>query len=356
MIGPERERALVPRRARSTARSEQPRVRVGQIGVGYWGPNLLRAFDAQPRCELVGVADAAASRRAFVAEAHPGLAVHDDAEALLCAPDVDAVVIATPVDTHFALAMRALGSGKHVLVEKPMATTVAEVEAIGRLAESSGLVAMSGHTFLFDDAIRALKRLLDDGALGDLRYIYTQRLDLGRIGSDVSALWRFGPHEVSVIQYLLDGASPLSVSVRGMDYVQDGIEDVVFVHLEYPGKVMAHIHLSWLDPKHVCRTVVVGSERMAVYEGNAEHKIAVYDKGTDPIAELGRRMDLDGPGPAPFACRSEEVVFPALDCGDPLQNEVAHFLDCILDGIPCETGSGPTADVVRILAMAETSA
>jgi predicted dehydrogenase len=326
-------------------------MKVGLIGVGYWGPNLLRTLRASRRCELVHIADKDSERRAFAAAAAPEALVSESAETLLEDPEIQAVVIATPAASHFDLVMQALSHGKHILVEKPMARSSAEVRTIGEAATASGLVAMVGHTFLYNDAVRHLRSLIHSGELGAVRYIFGQRLNLGRIRSDVDALWNFGPHDISIIQYLLDEPAALTVSRTGMDYVQPGIDDVVFLHIEYPEKVMAHLHLSWLDPHKVRRMTVVGTKKMAVYDDTAEYKIAVYDKGIDPRAELGQTMDYDESARG-FLLRSGDVQFPKIAFREPLRVEIDHWLDCILDGDDCLTGPEHAENVLNILERA----
>jgi predicted dehydrogenase len=324
---------------------------VAQIGVGYWGPNLLRNLVANPRTDLRIVVDVAAERQAFVKGLYPDVQVGASADMIIDDPAVTAVVVATPAASHFDLAVRAIEAGKHVLVEKPMARTAAEVREIGRRAAERGVVAMVGHTFLFNDAVLYLKDLVVNGALGDVRYVYAQRLNLGRIRSDVDALWNFGPHDLSIIQYLLGDVRPVTVSRRGGDYVQSGIDDVVFLHLEYPNRVMAHVHLSWLDPHKVRRLTVVGSDKMAVYDDMAEYKIAIYDKGIDPVAVLGKDMDYDAPSPQ-YTLRSGDVLFPTFPSREPLRNEIDHWVDSIETGSPCRTGPQHAEIIVEILEQA----
>lgn len=327
-------------------------ISVAQIGVGYWGPNLARNLVANPRAELRTVADLDPDRRAFVASLYPTVRVTDATDEIFADEHIDAVVVASPAATHFDLARRALLAGKHVLVEKPMATTEKEVRELGRIAEERGLVAMAGHTFVYNSAVLHLKALIDAGELGSIRYIYSSRVNLGRIRSDVDALWNFAPHDVSIIQFLVDDLMPISVTRRGMDYVQPGIEDVTFLHLEYPDRVMAHIHVSWLDPHKVRRMTVVGTEKMVVYDELAENKIAIYDKGIDRVATLGRDMDYDsGPRPA-FEYRSGDVLLPKIAVAEPLSAEIDHWLDCVVDGAECRTGPDHAANVVRVLELA----
>ena len=221
------------------------------------------------------------------------------------------MVIATPAGTHFDLARQALEAGKHVFVEKPLATRVAEVDELARLAGQRGLVVMVGHTFIYNSAVRYVKTLIDSGELGEIRYIYSQRLNLGRIRSDIDALWNFAPHDISIIQYWLNDPEPLSVSRQGMAYMQDGIDDVVFLSLVYPGKIMANIHVSWLDPQKVRKMIVVGSRKMVVYDDIADDKIAIYDKGIDRKAMLGENMDFDQPAARPVQLPQRRHPAPA---------------------------------------------
>lgn len=322
---------------------------IAQIGVGYWGPNLLRNLVSSKRCIVKKVADLSSERRDYVSGLYPAVTVTDNADTIFDDPDIDAVVIATPVASHFGLAMKALQSNKHILVEKPLASSVDEIEQIGRLARKKDLLVMVGHTFLFNAAVRYVKALIDAGDLGDIRYIYSQRLNLGRIRSDVDALWNFAPHDVSIIQYWLGDPTPLSVARRGVAYIQDDVEDVVFLNVLYPGKIMANIHVSWLDPTRVRSMTVVGSKKMVVYDDTAENKIAIYDKGIERMAVLGENMDYDNQNFQTFNYRSGDVILPKIDFTEPLKVEIDHFMDCMENGTDCLTGIDHAKKVIQIL-------
>ncbi len=324
-------------------------LKIAQIGVGYWGPNLLRNLVSNRRCHVAKVADLSPERRDFVKGLYPAVEVTDDVAQIFDDPGIDAVVIATPVATHFDFAMRALKAGKHILVEKPLATKVLEVEQIGRLSGEKNLVAMVGHTFLYNSAVRYVKKMIEAGELGDIRYIYSQRLNLGRIRSDVDALWNFAPHDISIVQYWLGDPIPLSISRHGVDFIQSGVDDVVFLNIIYPGKIMANIHVSWLDPHKIRRITVVGSKKMVVYDDVADNKIAIYDKGIDPIARLGENMDYDHPAFQSFSHRSGDVILPKVDWKEPLKIEIDHFINCAVNGQQCLTGIDHAMKVVRIL-------
>ncbi len=326
---------------------------IAQIGVGYWGPNLLRNLVLHKRCRVVAAVDLAPDRRAYVESLYPQIRVHADLEPVLEDPSVQAAVVATPSGTHCEIAVRLLRAGKHVLVEKPLAGTLAEVDRIARAQQESGRVVMVGHTFLYNAAVRYVKSLIDSGSLGDIRYIYSQRLNLGRIRSDVDALWNFAPHDISIIQHWLGEPEPLSVAVHGLDCVQEGIPDVVFMNIRYPGKVMANIHVSWLDPQRVRKMIVVGSRKMVVYDDAAENKIAIYDKGIDRLAVLGQNMDYDRPQAFSFNHRSGDVLLPRIPMEEPLKVEIDHFLDCVEKGAACLTGVAHARKVIRILSQAD---
>jgi predicted dehydrogenase len=329
-----------------------PAVAVAQIGCGYWGPNLLRNFSSLPGCHVKYAVDASAERRAFVERNFSRTLAVEDIDVVLDDPEVIAVVVATPAATHFELALRALEAGKHVLVEKPLATTVAEVDVLARCAGSRGLVVMAGHTFIYNAAVLYVKRLIDAGELGDIRYVYSQRLNLGRIRSDIDALWNFAPHDIAIIQHWLDDQEPTGVLRQGMDYIQPGVEDVVFLNLVYPNKVIANVHVSWLDPQKVRKMTIVGSRKMVVYDDVADDKIAIYDKGIDRKAVVGEHMDFDQPMRVDFSYRSGDILLPQVKFVEPLRVEAEHFLECIRTGKEPATGIAHARAVVSILERA----
>jgi predicted dehydrogenase len=323
-----------------------------QFGCGYWGPNLLRNFSSLPNSTVKYVADGSAERRAFVESNFPKTKAVESTDEVLQDPEVNAVIIATPAGTHFAIAKAALEAGKHVFVEKPLATKASEVDQLACSAARDKLVVMVGHTFIYNAAVRYVKRLIDSGDLGEIRYIYSQRLNLGRIRSDVDALWNFAPHDISIIQYWLGDPEPVSVTRQGMAYMQDGIDDVVFLNLEYPSKVIANIHVSWLDPQKVRKMIIVGSRKMVVYDDVADDKIAIYDKGIDKKAILGQNMDFDHPQPAIFNYRSGDILLPQVKFTEPLRAEAEHFSQCIRDSLVPVTGLSHARTVVSILERA----
>lgn len=327
-------------------------VTLAQIGCGYWGPNLLRNFSSVPGCRVKHVVDASSDRRAFVTNNFPHTKAVDSYEIPLSDPEVDAVIIATPAATHYALARAALQAGKHVFVEKPLATKISEVDDLAHEAAARERVVMVGHTFLYNSAVRHIKKLIDDRELGDIRYIYSQRLNLGRIRPDIDALWNFAPHDISIIQYWLGNPEPISVVRHGMDYIQAGIEDVVFLSIAYPNKVMANIHVSWLDPQKVRKMIVVGSRKMVVYDDIAEYKIAIFDKGIDRKAVLGENMDFDLLRPIQFDYRNDDIVLPQVRFSEPLRAEAEHFVESIRGNVTPLTGIPHARSVISILERA----
>ena len=325
---------------------------LAQIGCGYWSPNLLRNFSALPGCRVKYVVDSVAERRAFVEANFPLSRAIDSHDQVLQDPSIDGVVIATPAASHFSLAKQVLEAGKHVFVEKPLATMVAEVDELAQLAAHRNLAVMAGHTFIYNSAVRYVKRLIDSGEIGELRYLYSQRLNLGRIRSDIDALWNFAPHDISIVQYWLGDVEPVSIGRQGMAYIQEGIDDVVFLTLEYPGKVIANIHVSWLDPQKVRKMIIVGSRKMVVYDDISENKIVIYDKGVDRRAILGEHMDFDNPRAPQFNYRTGDIVMPEVKLAEPLRVEAQHFLECIRNSCEPLTGIKHARNVISVLERA----
>ncbi len=325
------------------------KINIAQIGVGYWGPNLLRNLFSNKNCYIKNVVEVSSARRDYVKSFYPSIEVIEDVGKVFNDPSIDAIVIATPASTHFELVMEALKSGKNVLVEKPMAMKVSEVEKIESLALKNNLIAMVGHTFLYNSAVRYIKTLIENNDLGDIRYIYCQRLNLGRIRNDVDALWSLAPHDISILQYWLNEPDPLKVSRIGMDYVQKGIDDVVFLNIKYPNDVMANVHISWLDPRKTRTITIVGSKKMVVYDDIADDKVVIYDKGIDPIMNLGENMDFDSPNGLIYNHRSGDISIPKIDWIEPLKAEIEHFIKCIISDEKCLTDTSHAKKVINIL-------
>jgi predicted dehydrogenase len=261
-------------------------------------------------------------------------------------PEIDAAVVATPVSTHHPVAMRLLEAGKHVLVEKPMAGSVAEAEELKKTAEDRGLVLMVGHTFLYTAAVNKMKELITSGELGHIYYINTTRVNLGLFQEDINVVWDLAPHDVSILNYIL-GSDPLTVSAQGKAYIQADIEDVAFLSLTYPGDVIAHTHVSWLNPDKIRRTTVVGSKKMLVYDDvSTLEKIRVYDKG------VSVQPHYDTFGEFQLSYRFGDIYTPRLDDSEPLKVECQHFIQCIQrHGRPRSDGASGLA-VVEVMERA----
>jgi len=322
---------------------------VAQVGCGYWGPNVLRNFSAQQDCWVKLVAEINPERQAYVRANFPRSEVVGSPDAILNDPEIDAVIVATPASSHYALAKQVLESGKHAFVEKPLATSTTEADELVKLAESSGKTLMVGHTFLYNAAVRYAKKLLTDDELGQLYYIYSQRLNLGQVRSDVNAWWNLAPHDVSILMYFMNGELPVSVSAVGVSYIQPGIEDVVFATLKWASGVTGHIHVSWLDPGKIRKMTLVGSRKMVVYDDVGDDKITIFDKGVDRVPKIGERMDYDQSGGYQLIHRTGDIWLPKVNFQEPLKTEAAHFLECLRKDQQPLTGPKHARDVVAVL-------
>lgn len=330
-------------------------IRLAQIGVGYWGKNLLRNFMAANEAQVAAICDRELSVLEKNAIQYPLLKFSERAQEIFDDDRIDAVAIVTPPESHFELAKAALDAGKHVFVEKPMANSTVECRKLIALAEKQQRVLMVGHTFLYNAAVSKVREYVQSGELGEIYYLYSQRLNLGRVRHDVDAMWNFAPHDLSIILHWL-GASPLRVSARGSAYLQKDIADVVFLQLEFAGGVTANVHVSWLDPNKVRRMTVVGSKKMVVYDDVAsDHKVQVFDKGMtrqDLSASLG---EFDSFGKFQLIQRAGDVLLPKVDFVEPLKVQCQHFVDCIVKNQKPLSDGENGLQVVRILEAAQRS-
>lgn len=327
-------------------------ITLAQLGCGYWGPNLLRNYSALPNCRVKWVVDASEQRRQFVESNFPQSRTTSDAQVVLEDPEVDGVIIATPAASHATLVESFLKAGKHVFVEKPLATTTAEADRLVALAAALGKTLMVGHTFLYNASVRYMKSVIDSGDIGDIYYCYSQRLNLGQLRQDVNAWWNLAPHDVSIMLYLMNGELPNSVSARGVDYLQSGIEDVTFATLEWASRVTGSIHVSWLDPNKIRRVTVVGSKKMIVYDDVAENPITIYHKGFQKVE--GSSLTFDQPSHA-WKPQHGDITIPAFARKEPLRVEAEHFLDCISKGTAPLTGGKHARDTVAVLEAVDQS-
>jgi predicted dehydrogenase len=320
-------------------------VRIGVVGLGYWGPNIARNFDSIPGCELAWCCDSSPQARQAVADRFPGVALAEDLDELLSDGSLDAVALATPVATHGELALRVLEAGKHLFVEKPLAQSVAAAERAVAAADRSGRVLMVGHLLEYHPGIQKLRELAQSGELGDIYYIYGNRLNLGKLRADENALWSLGAHDVSVVLRLA-GEEPSEAVAHGESYVRNGVEDVVFCFLRFPSGLSAHLHLSWLDPHKERRFTVVGSRRMATFDDMAlEGKVTIYDKG----------FDEDARGYGEYITRSGEILCPQIPNVEPLRVECEHFVRCVASGNRPQSDGQSGLRVVRVLERLQQS-
>ena len=317
--------------------------RVGVAGLGYWGPNLARNFDEL--AELAWICDASSERLAALADRYPEANRTEDFDEMLGDPELDAIAIATPVPTHYELARDALAAGKHVLVEKPPAMRAAEMDELVALAKERDRVLMPGHLLLYHPGVLKLKELIDAGELGDVLCVYGNRQNLGVIREHENALWSLGVHDLSVILYLLD-EQPEEAIALGRDFLQPGVEDVVFCYLRFPSGKIAHMHLSWLDPHKMRKLTVVGKEKMVVFDDmELERKVTIYEKGPwQPTHTYGE-----------WQTRTGDISSPKIPSDEPLRLECRHFLDLVAgEGDPLRAAQDGLA-VVRVLEQLQAS-
>jgi len=323
-------------------------IKVGVIGCGYWGPNLIRNFNALPNVELAMIADLDENRLAHVGMMYPNTKQTTNYKDILENPDIDAVVVATPMTTHFPLGTEVLEAGKHLFLEKPMATNSDDCRSLNALAASKNLQIMVGHTFIYTSAVNKIKSLMDSGEMGDIHYVNIERVNLGQFQKDANVVWDLAPHDISMLNFLF-GDKPVRVNATGSCFVQKdlGIEDVAFITLEYPDGRLANIHVSWLDPCKIRRCTFVGSRKMLVYDDmSPSEKIRVYDKGVDV------QPHYDNFGEFQLLYRSGDIFSPQIDTAEPLKAEAAHFVD-VIEGKTIGLSTGKHGlDVVMVLEKA----
>jgi len=323
------------------------RLRFGVIGCGYWGPHLVRNIHEIPEAELVAISDLRQDRLDSIGGRYPGIRLYRDHQDLL-ASGVDAVVVASPIHTHYALVREALLAGKHVLVEKPLATSSAEAAELITLARRRQRVLMVGHTFVYNPAVQELARLVRAGELGRIYYGDAARLNLGQFQRHANVLWDLAPHDISILVHVLD-QHPVRVSARGSRCVQADVHDVCYLEILFSGGASAHVHVSWLDPDKVRRLTLVGDRRMAVFDDvEATTKLRIYDRGVEP--SVGR-----GHGEPAVAYRNGEIVIPYIEWREPLRVECEHFVDCVRSGQRPQSDGEQGLIIVATLEAADRS-
>jgi predicted dehydrogenase len=322
-------------------------VGVAVVGLGYWGPNLARNLYELPEARVAAVCDADRSRLDAIGSRYPAIPGTTSFDALLEEPTVDAVAIATPVSTHADLCARALEAGKHVFVEKPLAATSTEAEGLIGLAEANDLVLMPGHTFLYSPPVVAIRELIVSGALGEIYFISTSRVNLGLHQADVSVAWDLGPHDFSILRYWLE-ETPSHVTALSRSCVIPQIPDVTFINLEFASGAIAHVELSWLAPSKLRRTTIVGSEKMVVYDDTSNEPVRVFDSG----------VNLPNPetfGEYRLTYRTGDIVSPHVPASEPLSLELGDFCRAIRDGETPRSSAHVGLEVVRMIEAVDAS-
>lgn len=320
---------------------------VAVVGLGYWGPNLLRVLADKAEAEVRWICDLDRERLALYRRRYPSARTTIHFERVLADPSVETVIIATPVHTHYALAAQALRAGKHVFVEKPLAPSVEMADDLATMAAERGLVLMCGHTFVYSPPVRAIKRMIEAGTLGDIFFISSSRVNLGLHQRDVSVIWDLGPHDFSILLYWLSEL-PTSVRAVGRDSIVPGIADVAFVTMTFASGIVANVELSWLAPSKLRRTVLVGSERMVTYDDGATEPVRLFDRGVV-------YRDPETFGEYHLEYRAGDIVSPKIESHEPLGLELGDFLRAIRSGESMPFHTALARSVVRIVEAADRS-
>jgi predicted dehydrogenase len=324
-------------------------VKLALIGCGYWGPNLLRNFRSLPSCSLRIMCDLDLDRLKHLKALYPEVEGQTDYQPALTGTAIDAVVIATPVRLHYKIAKESLEAGKHILIEKPMAMSVAECEELIEIASRKGLVLMVGHTFLYSPHVKKIKHIVLSGDIGEIRYIASRRLNLGLCQKDINVAWDLAPHDLSIILHIMDDF-PLTMNCQGTANITPGIEDVVNMSLTFPRNRFATIQNSWLDPKKVREMTIVGTRRMIVYDDvEPLEKIKIYDTRVETPPHYDTFAEFQ------YAYHYGDMYSPHVHQEEPLRTECQHFLDCVTQGTAPITNGRMGLDLVRILEASSTS-
>jgi len=324
-------------------------IKIGVVGCGYWGPNLMRNFRSLPDSNLKMICDLNEQRLAHLKPLYPEVQGTTEYRHLLNGAGLDAVVIATAVNTHYPMARASLLAGKHTLIEKPMASSSAECQELIAIAQRKGLVLMTGHTFLYSPAVRKIKEIVDHGDIGEIRYICARRLNLGLFQKDINVAWDLAPHDISIVLNIM-GEQPVTINCRGSAHITPGVEDVTTMCLTFPNQRTAIIHSSWLDPRKVREMTIVGSKRMIVYDDVAPlEKIRIFD------ARVERPPHYDTFAEFHYAYHYGDMYAPYVKQEEPLKTECQHFLDCIRNGTAPTTDGSQGLELVRILEASSES-
>lgn len=326
-------------------------IRIGVIGYGYWGPNIVRNFVEAPGAQVVGVSDLRPDRLKLVQTRHPGALVTQNHRELIESPDVDAIAIATPVSTHYELALAALRAGKHVLVEKPLTASAEQALRLIEAAQKAGRVLMVDHTFVYTAAVRKMRDLVEDGSVGDVYYYDSTRVNLGLFQHDVNVIWDLAVHDLSIMDHVLP-RRPVAVSTTGLAHVPGRSENIAFLTLFYDAPLIAHIHVNWLAPVKIRRTLLGGSKKMIVYDDTEQsEKIKIYDRGIT----LNPKQTKEEVYELMVGYRAGDMHAPNLDVTEALRIEATHFVKCIEEGKAPMTDGAAGLRVVQILEAATES-
>jgi predicted dehydrogenase len=327
-------------------------IRVGVIGCGYWGPNLLRNFAENLDAELSWICDLDPHRLSLMGRRYPSARTTLDYRTLLADHELDAVVIATPVGTHYKFALEALEAGKHVLVEKPFTASSKEGEHVVRKAAQKRLTLMVDHTFIYTGAVRKMKELVDSGELGEILYFDSVRINLGLFQKDINVVWDLAPHDLAIMDYIMD-QQPVSVSATGSCHIERGIENIAYVLVRFPGEFIAHFHFNWLSPVKIRRTLLAGSKKMVVYDDlEPTEKLRVYDKG---VTSNRNGDEKEAAYKTLISYRTGDVWVPKLDSTEALHYVCEEFLDAIGENRPPVTDGEAGLRIVRLLEAAQAS-
>lgn len=323
---------------------------IGIIGCGYWGPNLIRNFNSLKGARVIGISDLRSERLEYMSRLYPNVKIAStDCNDILHSRDIDAVVIATPVSTHFPLGMEALENGKHLLMEKPMTATTEQAEVLIETAERKGLTLMVDHTFIYTAAVMKIKEIVASGELGEIYYFDSVRVNLGLFQSDVNVVWDLAPHDVSIMDHLLE-QTPHSISATGVAHFDNGIENMAYISVMYDSGLIGHVHVNWLAPVKVRKTLICGSKKMIVYDDvEPSEKVKVYNKGVDYIKKREEAYDIL------VQYRTGDMLAPRLDLVEALTLVSQEFYNSINENRKPLTDGAAGLRVVRILEAANTS-
>lgn len=328
------------------------KINIGIIGCGYWGPNFVRNLTHLSNTTVIAVCDMNPQRLSYIQQLYPTIKTSTDYRSVINNHKIDAVIIATPATTHYRLTKESLLKGKHVLVEKPIATNIAEAKETIELSVKKKRILLVGHTFIYNPAINKIKEYMGKGELGGIYYLHSKRTNLGPLRQDVSAMWDLAPHDISIFSYLLK-SNPIEVIARGQDYLQKGKEDVVFITLIYPKKIIANIHVSWLDPRKVREITIVGKKKMAIFDDlNSKEPVRLYD---NRIMKKKYKQVYNSFEEFQMIIQEGQVIIPKVKMEEPMRIECRHFIECIQRNRASLSDGNDGLNVLKVLVAIQES-